>query len=31
LTMAPASAQLIAALMLDEAPAIDAKPYACAG
>lgn len=31
LTMAPASAQMIAALMLGEMPAIDAKPYACVG
>ncbi len=29
LTMAPASAQLLASLMFGEAPAIDAKPYAC--
>jgi glycine oxidase len=31
LTMAPASAQMIAALMLDEKPAIAAEPYACKG
>ncbi len=30
LTMAPASAQLVAALMLGEIPQIDAAPYACA-
>ena len=29
LTMAPASAQLVAALMLDEKPLIDASPYRC--
>ncbi len=31
LTMAPASAQLMVALMLGETPKIDATPYACAG
>jgi glycine oxidase len=29
LTMAPASAALISALMLGETPALDASPYAC--
>jgi glycine oxidase len=30
LTMAPASAQMIASLMMGEIPTIDAKPYVCA-